>query len=163
MGASVAVDGVCLTVVAIEQRCVAFDVIEETLRRTTLGSLRPGDEVNIERSLKFGDEVGGHLLSGHVMGTARIEEVRQGNCQQEVWFGCPPEWMEAILPKGYIAIDGASLTVVDVEVGRFSVHLIPETLRVTTLGNKGVGDLVNIEFDLQTQAIVATVKRLQSR
>jgi riboflavin synthase len=159
-GASVSVDGTCLTVVNIQEQVVSFDLIEETLRCTTLSQLKPGCPVNIERSLKFGDEIGGHLLSGHVVGTASIERIIEKNGQREVWFRCNPDWMEAILPKGFIAIDGASLTVVGVErEGCFSVHLIPETLRVTTLGQKEVGDLVNLELDSQTQTIVATVKR----
>lgn len=158
-GASIAVDGTCLTVVGIQDNLVSFDLIEETLRRTTLSRLVPGSYVNIERSLQFGSEIGGHLLSGHVMGTACIDQIIEKNRQREVWFRCLPEWMEAILPKGFIALDGASLTIVDVEKeGRFSVHLIPETLRVSTLGQKGVGDLVNLELDSHTLTIVATVK-----
>lgn len=154
LGASVAVDGVCLTVTRIETHAVFFDVIEETLRCTTLGTLKPGDLVNLERSARFGDEIGGHLLSGHVIDTVEIIEAK-ANVRR---FACP--WMRYIFPKGYVAIDGISLTVVETTPDSFTVHLIPETLARTSLGWKGVGDRVNLEIDSQTQVIVDTVQRL---
>ncbi|NGX42922.1 MAG: Riboflavin synthase [Chlamydiae bacterium] len=160
LGGSISVDGICQTVVKIEGDKVYFDAIQETINRTTIKNLKVGGKVNIERSLKVGDEIGGHMLSGHVFGVATIKEIRKTTNNVEMWFCCPAEWMKYILPKGYIAVDGASLTVVDVEPeGKFSVHLIPETLRLTTLGLKEEGGLVNIEFDAQTQAIVDTVER----
>lgn len=160
-GASIAIDGVCQTVVKRENDLVFFDAMGETLSRTTLDALEEGSEVNVERSIRFGDEVGGHLLSGHVFGTATISHIERTSNNQVNEFQCSPEWMKYILPKGYIAVDGASLTIVDVDpTGAFTVHLIPETLRITNLGRKEVGDRVNIEFDSQTQAIVDTVERI---
>jgi riboflavin synthase len=160
IGASVAVDGVCLTVTTLENNRVSFDVMQETLNKTTLGILNAGDKVNIERSAKQGDEIGGHLLSGHVEGTASIAEIKQSENNYVINFTCPPEWMKYILPKGFIAINGASLTLVDTHAtGSFNVHLIPETLRATTFKLKQVGDTVNIEIDNQTKVIVTTVER----
>lgn len=160
MGASVSVDGVCLTVVKIVDKQVFFDVIEETLKRTTLNTLQSGRRVNIERSLRFGEEVGGHLMSGHVFGTAKISQIDQKDENYILHFQCPAEWMRYLFPKGYIALDGCSLTLVDVDPkGSFTVHLIPETLRQTVFATKKVGDRVNLEFDAHTQAIVDTVSR----
>ena len=156
IGASVSIDGVCLTATSVSDT-VTFDVIPETLDRTTLGSLSSGSNVNVERALKFGDELGGHLLSGHIMGTAEIVGVEN----QDYTIQCPAEMAEYIQEKGYIAVDGISLTVGKTSgKGGFDVHIIPETLRLTTLGSKGVGDQVNIEIDAMTQAVVETTKRL---
>ena len=156
IGASVSIDGVCLTATSVSDT-VTFDVIPETLDRTTLGSLSSGSNVNVERALKFGDELGGHLLSGHIMGTAEIVGVEN----QDYTIQCPAEMAEYIQEKGYIAVDGISLTVGKTSgEGGFDVHIIPETLRLTTLGSKGVGDQVNIEIDAMTQEVVETTKRL---
>ena len=156
IGASVSIDGVCLTATSVSDT-VTFDVIPETLERTTLGSLSSGSNVNVERALKFGDELGGHLLSGHIMGTAEIVAVEN----QDYTIQCPPEMAEYIQEKGYNAVDGISLTIGKTSgKGGFDVHIIPETLRLTTLGSKGVGDQVNIEIDAMTQAVVETTKRL---
>lgn len=156
IGASVSIDGVCQTVVKIEGASVFFDAIDETLARTTLDTLSVGKRVNIERAAKIGDEIGGHLLSGHIFGTVTLE-----NIEQNVYtFTCPPEWMKYLFEKGFIALDGASLTLVEVAEGHFTVHLIPETLKRTTLGAKKVGERVNVEFDALTQAAVETVERL---
>ncbi len=161
IGASVAVDGVCLTVTDIEGLTLFFDVIQETLNKTTLDALQVGRLVNIERSLRFGSEVGGHLLSGHVYGTGQIANIDQSQENHVVTVCCPPEWMAYLLTKGYVALDGVSLTVVDTfDEGRFTVHLIPETLRRTTLGFKQTGDRLNIELESQTVAIVEAVRRL---
>jgi len=158
IGASVSIDGVCLTATSVDE-AVTFDIIPETLERTTLGSLSPGSSVNVERALKFGDELGGHLLSGHIMGTAEILTVEN----QDYTIKCSSEMAEFIQEKGFIAVDGISLTVgVTDGLGCFDVHIIPETLRLTTLGSKGIGDLVNIEIDAMTQAIVETTKRLMA-
>ncbi len=156
VGGSVSIDGVCLTATSVGNS-VTFDIIPETLERTTLGSLSPGSNVNVERALKFGDELGGHLLSGHIMGTAEIVTVKN----QDYTIKCPTEMAEFIQEKGYIAVDGISLTIGETDgEGCFDVHIIPETLRLTTLGGKSVGDHVNIEIDAMTQAIVETTKRL---
>jgi riboflavin synthase len=158
IGASVSIDGVCLTATSVDE-AVTFDIIPETLERTTLGSLSPGSSVNVERALKFGDELGGHLLSGHIMGTAEILTVEN----QDYTIKCSSEMAEFIQEKGFIAVDGISLTVgVTDGQGCFDVHIIPETLRLTTLGSKGIGDLVNIEIDAMTQAVVETTKRLMA-
>ena len=158
VGGSVAIDGVCLTAISVEDT-VTFEIIPETLQRTTLGILTCGSNVNVERALKFGDELGGHLLSGHIMGTAEIVSV----VKQDYQIQCPATMAEFIQDKGFIAVDGISLTVgVTDGNGCFDVHIIPETLRLTTLGGKGVGDNVNIEIDAMTQAVVETTKRMMA-
>lgn len=161
LGASVAHNGCCLTVTAIDGDLVSFDLIKETLRITNLGELQPGDIVNIERAAKFSDEIGGHLMSGHIMTTAEICKIIQSENNREVWFKIHDvTQMKYILHKGFIGIDGISLTVGDVTKSKFCVHLIPETLERTTLGSKKLGDRVNIEIDPHTQAIVETVERV---
>lgn len=161
IGASVAISGVCLTVISLDKGELLFDVVEETLNRTTLSLAKKGELVNVERSLRLGEEIGGHILSGHIMGTAEILAKEEAGTGALLTVGCPREWMKYILPKGYIALDGVSLTVVEVDLfGSFTVALIPETLSRTTLGIKKAGDLLNVEIDPQTQLIVATVERL---
>lgn len=160
-GASVAVDGVCLTATKIEGSRACFDAMTQTLSITTLGSLEVGDKVNVERSARFGDEIGGHILSGHVYGKAKITHIERPENNQFDTFEVPSEWMKYILPKGYIALDGVSLTIVDRDPsGKFRVAFIPETLERTTFGFKNVGREVNVEIDSQTQAIVDTVERI---
>lgn len=164
VGASIALDGVCLTVVKLDFNQVWFDIIGETLQRTTLKFLKPGHRVNVERAARFGDEIGGHLLSGHVYGMAKIESISKSGLNYIVKFSCPKEWIKYFFPKGYIALNGASLTLVDVSSdGLFSVHLIPETLRKTTFDEKKEGDFVNVEIDSQTQAIVETIQQANRR
>lgn len=159
LGASIAVDGACQTVVAIQGSYVWFDAIQETLKKTTLSDLEIGQRVNVERAARFGDEIGGHLVSGHVYGTGTIFKIEDNRFTIQ----CSPHWMKYFFEKGYVAIDGVSLTLVDVHPeGYFTVHLIPETLARTTLGIKGVGSRVNIEIDSQTQTIVETLERWQS-
>lgn len=161
-GASVAVDGVCLTVVDFDEKNIWFDVIAETLNRTTLKILKNGQLVNLERSACFGDEIGGHILSGHIYGTAKIESIKANGLNCEMTLSCPEKWIKYFFQKGFIALNGTSLTLVDVDCakGLFSVHLIPETLRRTTFRNKQEGDLVNVEIDSQTQIIVDTLERI---
>lgn len=161
VGASVAVDGACLTVAEVRGERVLFQVIEETLNRTTLERLAVGTLVNVERSYRIGDELGGHEVSGHVIGrgTIRRYDVRAGETAVEI--AVPAQWMKYILTKGFIAVDGASLTVGETSAaGSFWLHLIPETLTRTTLGKREVGDAVNIELDARTVAIVDTVERV---
>ncbi|MDP2631650.1 MAG: riboflavin synthase subunit alpha [Candidatus Uhrbacteria bacterium] len=162
IGASVAIDGACTTVVNIDGQKVSFDAMEETLQKTTIGRIAEGSKVNIERSAKMGDEIGGHLMSGHIVGMAQIVGVEEPKNNRVVEFKVPAEWMRYILDKGFIGLDGASLTVVDPDkmTGTFKVWLIPETLRVTTFGNKGVGDFVNVEINSRTQTIVDTVEQI---
>lgn len=158
-GASISVSGVCLTATDIEGTRVAFDAMGETLVKTTIGLLAVGDRVNIERSVKIGDEIGGHRVSGHVTGMATITNVETPPNNWIVSFQVDPAWMQYLLPKGFVALDGCSLTIVDVGDNWFTVHLIPETLQVTTFGKKKAGDRVNLELDPETVTIVETVKR----
>ena len=141
---------------------MSFDAMQETLVKTTIGSLKQGDQVNVERSAKMGDEIGGHVVSGHVSTMAEIVDVAESENNKVVTFHVEPQWMRYIFSKGFISLDGASLTVVDAdkEVGTFKVWLIPETLRVTKFGSKKVGERVNVEIDPQTQVIVETVERV---
>ncbi len=159
-GASVSVDGVCLTVVDIDSQMVSFDVIPETLSLTTLGEKTEGHWVNLERALKVGDELGGHILSGHILGVGEIIERTSGEGNLDLVIDCPSDIMKFVQQKGYIAIDGISLTIGQVDDGGFSLHLIPETLKFTTIGGKGLGEHVNIEVDSMTQTIVSTVERI---
>lgn len=161
IGASVSLDGVCMTVVGINGSRISFDAIEETLRRTTLGNLSEGDLVNVERSLKVGDELGGHILSGHVMDKARIIEKLERGEGFDLRIESPSGAIPYILEKGFIAVDGMSLTVGEVTDSSFSLHIIPETIRSTTIGGKGEGDMVNIEIDSRTQAVVDTIRRME--
>ena len=148
-----------MTVVSMEGTEVRFDAIEETLGRTTLERAIQGHMVNVERSLRMGDELGGHILSGHVMTTAKIiGRVERGEGLDLVIENLI-ETRPYILEKGFIAIDGMSLTIGEVSDEGFALHIIPETLRITTIGDKGVGDSVNIEIDSRTQAVVETVMR----
>jgi len=160
IGASVSIDGVCLTVTSIDGLNVNFDVISETLHRTTLSDLDIGSEVNFERALRFGDELGGHLLSGHIMSAGLIHSITENGEGKEISIIAPPSLQKYIIEKGFVAIDGISLTVGVVESNIFALHIIPETLRMTTLGSKQEGDAVNIEIDSNTQTIVSTVERV---
>jgi riboflavin synthase len=161
LGASVACDGVCLTVAGIDGTRALFQVVPETLERTTLGELEVGGVVSVERSYRVGDELGGHELAGHVIGTGCISEIRREGGRHDLRVSVPREWMKYIFPKGFIAVDGSSLTVGDTDPeGSFALHLIPETLRLTKFGSKAVGDRVNIELDARTVAIVDTVERV---
>eukprot|EP00775_Hariotina_reticulata_P006059 gene6059-6297_t len=164
IGASVAINGTCLTVTAIDGDVLSFDVMMETLRATSLGALQVGSKVNFERSARVGDEIGGHNVSGHVHCTAKILKIEDSENNRRVTFQLPEKkWMKYILPKGFIAVDGCSLTVGEVRDDNcFSVYLIPETLRVTVFGIKGEGDEVNIEIEAQTQAIGGEVQAVYS-
>lgn len=160
MGASIAIDGVCQTAVEQKENIVFFDAIPETLRCTTLSHLQVDLSVNIERSLRLGEEIGGHLLSGHVCGTVQLESIKK----ESIWtLSCSHDWTKYLFPKGYVGLNGCSLTVVDVSLNSFSVHLIPETLKRTNLGLKEPGALLNLEIDAQTQATVDALERLLSR
>lgn len=160
LGASIAHNGCCLTVTEVNGDLVAFDLMAETLRLTNLGALQVGGRVNVERAAKFGDEIGGHAMSGHIMCQARVDEVIRSPNNCTVWFSLPAEFAKYVLAKGYIGIDGCSLTVGTVDGNRFCVHLIPETLERTIIQFRQPGDAINIEIDPQTQAIVDTVERV---
>ncbi|WP_299002275.1 riboflavin synthase subunit alpha [uncultured Shewanella sp.] len=163
IGASVATNGVCLTVTKQENERVFFDVMEETLKVTNLVHLQVGDKVNIERSLTFGNEIGGHILSGHVHTQAVISEVSDTDSHYDLTLNVDPKWMNYILYKGFVGVNGCSLTVGKVTENSFMLHLIPETLRLTNLAQYKVGDKLNIEIDSQTQAIVDTVERVLAK
>jgi riboflavin synthase len=162
IGASVSVDGVCQTVVELRSEGVRFEAIQETLDLTTLDTLEPGRRVAVERSSRVGDEIGGHDVAGHVTGTGRIVARTPVGEGLDLTVEVPVGWMKYILHKGFIAIDGSSLTVGDRDpgTGRFDLHLIPETLRLTNLGHKREGARVNVELDARTVAIVDTVERV---
>ena len=161
IGASVAIDGVCMTVVSSIDGNVQFEAIPETLERTTMGLLKQGSRVNIERSLRMGDELGGHILSGHIMSTARILQRNQKGEGIDLLIEHQADTKPYILEKGYVAVDGMSLTVGEVQSEGFNLHIIPETLRITTIGAKTEGDLVNIEVDSRTQAVVDTIRSME--
>jgi len=165
LGASVSIDGTCFTVTKIDGQQVSFDAMQETLQKTTIGQLTQGDFVNIERSAKMGDEIGGHPMSGHVSTMAEIVDVSESENNRFMTFKVDPSWMRFVFSKGFIGLDGASLTVVDADAkaGTFKVHFIPETLRITRFGSKQVGDHVNVEIDPQTQVMVETVERVLSK
>jgi riboflavin synthase len=152
-GDSVNVNGTCLTVAETGRGVVGFDVIPETLRRSNLGDLSPGAKVNVERSLQVGARLDGHFVQGHVDGQARLERIDEAGSEYVMWLSTDPELMPYIVPKGSIALDGVSLTVADIEGGRFSVALIPTTLRDTTLGLRRPGDTLNLETDILVRAV----------
>mgnify|MGYP001361401805 FL=1 len=158
-GASIAANGCCLTVTRFSEDSISFDVIKETARITNLDSLELKDKVNLERSLKFGDEVGGHVLSGHVSCVANAVLKNQDG-EVELIINCPSEWRKYIISKGYVAVNGASLTVAKVSRESFSVFLIPETLSSTNLSLIQDKDQVNIEID---QTTIATFMALETR
>ncbi len=161
-GASVAHNGCCLTVIQREGSLITFDLMQETLRLTNLGLLKTGDQVNFERAAKFGDEIGGHQMSGHIICTAEVTRVVESENNRQVWFRLPQALKKYIFAKGYIGIDGISLTIGEVSGADFNVNLIPETLERTNIGGRTPGDLINIEVDPQTQAIVDTVERVMA-
>lgn len=163
LGDSVAINGVCLTLVRKEGERLWFDAVRETLRRSNLGTLKPGDRVNLEDALRVGDAMGGHFVQGHVDTTGTVQRlVPQGNAIVMV-IRVGEEWMRYVVPKGSVAIDGVSLTVVDVGADEFSVWLIPHTRAVTTLGLRQVGDEVNVEFDMLAKYIEKLLQARQER
>ena len=160
IGASVAINGTCLTVRTIDNNRVSFDAIAQTLKVTNLGQLQPGSVVNIERAARYGDEIGGHVVSGHVMDQVAVTDVIDSANNRVVWMKRPETLAPYLLDKGFVALNGCSLTIAEVEEQRFAVHLIPETLDVTVFGEIQAGDRINLEVDAQTQAVVDTVRRL---
>lgn len=160
MGESVAVNGVCLTVIAHGPETFAFEAGPETLQRTNLGELQAGDRVNLERALAVGDRLGGHIVQGHVDGTGRIARRERSGEWEAIWFQCEPGLTRFLVPKGSITVDGVSLTLVEVTRDGFSVALIPHTLAVTTLGFKQAGATVNLETDLLSKHVVKYLEGL---
>ena|SRR5689334_9494711 len=159
VGDSVSVDGVCLTVVEARGTTLAFDVVPETLLRTTLGTRRVGDRVNLEAALRAGDPLGGHLVQGHVDGVGTVEAVERRGGDVRMEIRAPSADWGATVPKGSVTVDGVSLTVGESEEGRFSVYLIPHTLAATGLGSKRAGDAVNLEADVVGRYVEQAVRR----
>ena len=147
-GASIAVNGVCLTVVDVKDEAFTADVIKETLDKSGLGALEPGSKVNLERPVRLSDRLGGHLVQGHVDGVGEIVSREPGERWDVVTVSLPPELSRYLVDKGSITVDGISLTVVEAGADRFSIALIPTTLSLTTLGHKKPGDPVNLEVDV---------------
>ena len=162
IGASVCVDGVCLTACYVDNIKIKFDIMMETLSVTTFDTIKEDDIVNIERSMKLGDEIGGHLLSGHVSGTVIISNLETPDNNHILTFQTSPEIIKYIFSKGYVALNGVSLTIGEVDKAKktFNVYLIPETLRLTNLQNKLVGDRINIEIETQTRNMVDTISEI---
>ena len=162
IGASVCVDGVCLTICTIDNDKLKFDIIMETLSVTTFDAIKEEDIVNIERSMKLGDEIGGHLLSGHVSSTVKISKIETPENNHILTFQTSSDVLKYIFPKGYVALNGVSLTIGEVDKVKktFNVYLIPETLRLTNLQNKLIGNRINIEIETQTRNMVDTISEI---
>jgi riboflavin synthase len=166
LGMSVALDGVCMTVTAIAGALVSFDAVQGTLEVTNIGDRRPGEQLNVERSLKLGEENGGHEVTGHVTGVAIIREIDTTGPVASIRFSLPAEHAKYVFDKGFLALNGVSLTVagIDQETGRATVNLIPETIRQTTFGAYRTGDRLNFEVEHRTRVVVDTLERvLQAR
>ena len=160
IGQSVSVDGVCLSLVKKNNEYCEFEAVEETINRTTLGSYKQGTKVNLEKSLKFGDTVGGHFVSGHIHTRGRIVEVELVGESKNILVEIEEKWIKYLTEKGYISVNGASITIGKVSKNTFYVHLIPETLKTTNLDELIYDNYVNLEFDQATIAIVDTTERL---
>ncbi|MCH2335416.1 MAG: riboflavin synthase subunit alpha [Pseudomonadales bacterium] len=162
LGASIAINGACVTVTEIDGSLVGFDLIKETIELSNLGELAAGTTVNVERSFRVGDEVGGHILSGHVAGVAVVTQIKSDDGHRLVTMAIQREWMAYLMLKGFVALDGASLTIAEVDrsAATIAVSLIPETLARTTFGRLEVGDRINLEVDSRTQVIVDTVREV---
>ena len=158
-GASISVDGVCLTVKDENPEILRFDLVEETIKRTNFQNIKTGDNVNLERSLKMGDEIGGHPVSGHIHGTSKVISIHKRDQSWNVKFSVESFMHDYMLHKGYVAINGCSLTVGEVSSESFMIHLIPETLSITNLFQLEQDSIVNIELDQNTIIIADTVKK----
>ena len=159
-GDSVCVSGACLTVTKISKADAEFQLVAETVRRTSLGSLLTSDKVNIERSLKVGDRLEGHFVLGHVDGTGVIKDIVSSPKETTIWIELRGNLAKMAVPKGSVAVDGVSLTIVEVNGDMISISLIPHTLKVTTLGQRSKGDIVNIETDILGKYVVQNLSRM---
>ena len=162
VGESISVSGCCLTVIQIDSGGIDFQAGEETLSRTNLGELAAGSRVNLERSLVVGDRLGGHFVQGHVDGTGAVDEIIRRDEWVDIRIRVSAQLTQLMVPKGPVAVDGVSLTLVDVEQNRFSVALIPHTLQATTLGSRQIGDRVNIELDILGKYVAKLVQGLHT-
>lgn len=164
LGASIAIDGVCLTVTSFDAVSgeVSFDIMQETLNLTSLAALEKGYSVNVERSAKANAEIGGHIVSGHVDGTATISAIQKTDNNLRISYQFPSALAKYVFKKGFVALNGCSLTIADIDYHQheLTVSFIPETLKISTHGNKKIADIINFEVDRQTQAIVDTVERV---
>jgi len=163
IGASVSIDGVCLTVTSINKKSLTFDIIMETLKVTNLSNLEKSDLVNLERAARFGDEIGGHIISGHVSGTVKISKIEKTTNNHILSFKTSNDLIKYIFPKGYVSLNGISLTIGEVNRidNTFTVYLIPETLRITTMQDKKIGDMINLEIETQTKNTVDLITKMQ--
>ena len=158
-GDSVCINGACLTTTKLSKGEAEFEMVSETIRRTNLGQTRPGEMVNVERSLRIGDRLEGHFVLGHVDGIGIIEDIEKASSETTIWIKLDKELIKSVVPKGSLTVDGVSLTLADVKDNRVSVSLIPHTLKVTTLGMKHVGDHVNIETDILGKYIMTNLPK----
>ncbi|HEY8705048.1 MAG TPA: riboflavin synthase [Gaiellaceae bacterium] len=163
LGDSVAIGGVCLTVVAIEGDELAFDAVPETLSRTALGGLEAGDEVNVEPALRAGEPFGGHVVQGHVDGVGSVRSVEPEGDGRRIWIDAAPDMLRYCIEKGSIAVDGVSLSVAALDDAGFAVALIPHTLAETTLGALAAGDAVNLEVDILAKYVERLLPSTMSR
>jgi riboflavin synthase len=161
LGESVAVNGVCLTVAELAPGQLHFDVVSETLSKTNLGIVKPGDEVHVERSLRAGDRIDGHFVQGHVDGTATLLEQRSNEREWRLVCRCPPGLSKFLAPKGSVALDGVSLTVAAVDGDDFEVALVPTTVTLTALARRPVGWPFNLEADIISKTVVSWLERRQ--
>jgi len=160
IGDSVSVNGTCLTVIVLKKTAAEFEIVKETMDRTTLGSFKDGDSVNIERSLKLSDRFEGHIVLGHVDGVGEISDVIKFPAEIKMWIRVKgKEMMKYLVPKGSVTVDGISLTVVDVGKYKFSVALVPHTVSKTTIGTKVRGDTVNLEFDILSKYLANLITK----
>jgi riboflavin synthase len=161
-GESIAINGCCLTVAEISPGQLRFDVIAETLAKTNLGSLNPGDAVNAERSLRIGDRIDGHFVQGHVDGTARLVDVADATEEYRLTIDAPDHLAKYLVPKGSVTIDGVSLTLATVDKNHFQVALIPTTLEWTTLKSRSPGWMFNLEADVFSKTIISYLERIKN-
>jgi riboflavin synthase len=160
IGDSVSVNGTCLTVIVLKKTAAEFEIVKETMDRTTLGSFKDGDSVNIERTLKLSDRFEGHIVLGHVDGVGEISDVIKFPAEIKMWIRVKgKEMMKYLVPKGSVTVDGISLTVVDVGKYKFSVALVPHTVSKTTIGTKVRGDTVNLEFDILSKYLANLIPK----
>lgn len=159
-GDSICINGACLTATRLSEGEIEFEMVAETIRRTNLGQVKPKEMVNIERSLRLGDRLEGHFLLGHVDGTGIIEDIQKESSETIIWIKLDKVLTRSLVSKGSLAVDGVSLTIVDVEGDRVSVSLIPHTLKVTTLGMKRKGDRVNIETDILGKYVTSNLPKV---
>ena len=160
VGDSVSVSGACLTVSKLSKGDAEFQMVAETVRRTSLGTLKPSNKVNIERSLKVGERLEGHFVLGHVDGTGIVEDIIDKPTETTIWIKLDEKLAKSVVPKGSIAIDGVSLTLVEIDGEKVSISLIPHTLKMTTLGERSKGDMVNIETDILGKYVTQNLRRV---